>query len=336
MGTKIRDIIDYYADHDVSDEIKERVLERVSGTQDDKEVNDALSSLWNQAESACMSEDAISAAYKRLLEVDGAEEETKAKQLHIFHFARFAAIIIPLVMLIAFGKMYIDMSNDLDDMKLISMVQKHTTNDETQLIAMSDGTKVKLSQSSVLLYPSSFKGAKERKVFLSGEAFFDIKHDDNKPFHVSTAHFEITDLGTSFAVSSYTNADEVSTTLKTGKIELRIIGQEDKVYSMNPNDQLVYNVKTKAVKIQRVAADNDGLSWRNKEIDLNDVTLAEAANIMGSTYGVKFNFVSKRYQNTKITVHFNRGESLAGAMAIVKNLIPGLEYEIKDNEVIVE
>lgn len=336
MGTKIRDIIDYYADHDVSDEIKERVLERVSGTQDDKEVNDALSSLWNQAESACMSEDAISAAYKRLLEVDGAEEETKAKQLHIFHFAKFAAIIIPLVMLIAFGKMYIDMSNDLDDMKLISMVQKHTTNDETQLIAMSDGTKVKLSQSSVLLYPSSFKGAKERKVFLSGEAFFDIKHDDNKPFHVSTAHFEITDLGTSFAVSSYTNADEVSTTLKTGKIELRIIGQEDKVYSMSPNDQLVYNVKTKAVKIQRVAADNDGLSWRNKEIDLNDVTLAEAANIMGSTYGVKFNFVSKRYQNTKITVHFNRGESLAGAMAIVKNLIPGLEYEIKDNEVIVE
>lgn len=239
-------------------------------------------------------------------------------------------------MLIAFGKMYIDMSNDLDDMKLISMVQKHTTNDETQLIAMSDGTKVKLSQSSVLLYPSSFKGAKERKVFLSGEAFFDIKHDDNKPFHVSTAHFEITDLGTSFAVSSYTNADEVSTTLKTGKIELRIIGQEDKVYSMSPNDQLVYNVKTKAVKIQRVAADNDGLSWRNKEIDLNDVTLAEAANIMGSTYGVKFNFVSKRYQNTKITVHFNRGESLAGAMAVVKNLIPGLEYEIKDDKVIVE
>ena len=262
MGTKIRDIIDYYADHDVSDEIKERVLERVSGTQDDKEVNDALRNLWNKADTAYMDEEEISAAYNRLLEVDGAEEETKAKQLHIFHFAKIAAIIIPLVMLIAFGKIYIDMSNDLDDMKLISMVQKHTTNDETQLIAMSDGTKVKLSQSSVLLYPSSFKGAKERKVFLSGEAFFDIKHDDNKPFHVSTAHFEITDLGTSFAVSSYTNADEVSTTLKTGKIELRIIGQEDKVYSMSPNDQLVYNVKTKAVKIQRVAADNDGLSYK--------------------------------------------------------------------------
>ena len=56
----------------------------------------------------------------------------------------------------------------------------------------------KTQPSSVLLYPSSFKGAEERKVFLSGEAFFDIRHDDAQPFHVSTPHFEITDLGTSF------------------------------------------------------------------------------------------------------------------------------------------
>lgn len=81
MGTKIRDIIDYYADHDVSDEIKERVLERVSGTQDDKDVNDALSSLWNQAESACMSEDAISAAYKRLPIVDKKNGKSKIVKL---------------------------------------------------------------------------------------------------------------------------------------------------------------------------------------------------------------------------------------------------------------
>ena len=72
MGTKIRDIIDYYAGHDVSDEIKERVLERVSGTQYDKEVNDVLRNLWNKADTAYMDEEEISAAYNRLLEADGA------------------------------------------------------------------------------------------------------------------------------------------------------------------------------------------------------------------------------------------------------------------------
>ena len=228
------------------------------------------------------------------------------------------------------------MSNQLKESQMISMLQEHTISDESKVISLADGTKIRLSQSSLLLYPSSFQGSAERKVFLSGEAFFDIKHDDKQPFHVSTPYFEITDLGTSFAVSSYTNEDEVSTTLKTGKIELRVVGQDDKVYSMKPNDQLIYNVRTQAVSIRQVAADDDGMSWRNKSIDLNDVTLAEAAHIMGKAYGVKFTFLSKRYQNTKVTVHFNRGETLQGAMSVIQNLIPGLEYEVKKDTVTVK
>lgn len=332
MGTKIRDIIDYYTDHDVSDEIKERVLERVSGSKDNEEVNDALSSLWNQAESACMSEDAISEAYKRLPIVDKKNE--KSKIVKLFTWQRAVAVLIPLVMLVVFAKAYIQMSDDLKASQAIAMLQEHTIADESKIIILADGTKVKLNQGSVLLYPESFRG-KERKVFLAGEAFFDIKHDDEHPFHVSTPYFEITDLGTSFSVSSYATDEEVFATLKTGKIELKVVG-DNKVYSMNPNDQLVYNVKTKSINMRQVSNEDDGLSWQSKQIVLNDVTLAEATHVMSKVYGVKFSFRSAHYQNTKITIHFNRGESLAGAMAIVKNLIPGLEYEIKDNEVIVE
>ena len=319
MATKIRDIIDYYSGHNVPDEIKERVLDRISNTQDDKEANEAFRELWDKADSAYMEEEEISAAYNRLFETEETREIEKKKSLRIFNFAKLAAVFVPLLMLIVFGKLYVQMNNQLKDIKL----------------ALADGTKVRLSQSSVLLYPSSFKGAEERKVFLSGEAFFDIRHDDAQPFHVSTPHFEITDLGTSFTVSSYSNTDEVSATLKTGKIELRIIGQEDKVYSMKPNDQLVYNVKTKAVNLRKVSAEEDGTSWRNKEIDLNDVTLAEAGKILGNAYGVKFTFRSKNHQNTKVTVHFNRGETLSGAMFVLKNLVPGLEYEVKKDEVII-
>ncbi|RGS45223.1 anti-sigma factor [Segatella copri] len=252
MATKIRDIIDYYSGHNVPDEIKERVLDRISNTQDDKEANEAFRELWNKADSAYMEEEEISAAYNRLFETEETREIEKKKSLRIFNFAKLAAVFVPLLMLIVFGKLYVQMNNQLKDIKLATMLQEHTINEESKVIALADGTKVRLSQSSVLLYPSSFKGAEERKVFLSGEAFFDIRHDDAQPFHVSTPHFEITDLGTSFTVSSYSNTDEVSATLKTGKIELRIIGQEDKVYSMKPNDQLVYNVKTKAVNLRKV------------------------------------------------------------------------------------
>ncbi len=333
MATKIRDIIEYYSGHNVSDDIKERVLERFSDLKDDKEANCAFRDLWDKADAAYLDEEEIEAAYERFQKTDS-QEQSQGKTLQIFTWARVAAVVVPLLMLIVFGKIYVQMDNQLAASQAIAMLQEHTINGEGKDIVLQDGTKVRLSQSSVLLYPSSFNG-KERKVFLTGEAFFDIKHNDKQPFHVSTPYFEITDLGTSFAVSSYTTDEEVSTTLKTGKIELRVVG-EDKVYSMNPNDQLVYNVKTKSVDIHQVSKEDDGMGWRNKSIDLNDVTLAEAADIMGKVYGVKFTFRSARYQNTKITVHFNRGESLAGAMDIVKSLIPGLEYEVKKDIVVLK
>lgn len=332
MAVNIKEIIAYYLEHDVSERNRDRVLERIADTMDDKDVNESLSSLWAQSDSASMDEGEISAAYERLRITNG--EKKKSKYLKFFTWQRIAAVIIPLVMLVVFGKLYVQMSDELKASQVVAMLQEHTVSDECKTIALADGTQVRLNQSSVLLYPEKFSG-KERKVFLTGEAFFDIKHDGRHPFHVSTPYFDITDLGTSFSVSSYATDVEVSTTLKTGKIELKIVG-EDKVYSMKPNDQLVYNVKTKAVDLRQVTDEDDGLNWRNKQISLDDVTLAEAARIMGDVYGVKFVFRSSRHRNTKITVHFNRGESLKKALAIVGNLVPGLEYELKKDKVIIK
>lgn len=66
MATKIKDIIKYFIGHNVSDKLKERVLERVSNTQDDGETNEVLRNLWNQADSADMEEEEIANAYNRL------------------------------------------------------------------------------------------------------------------------------------------------------------------------------------------------------------------------------------------------------------------------------
>lgn len=332
MAVNIKEIIAYYLEHDVSERNRDRVLERIADTMDDKDVNESLGSLWAQSDSASMDEGEISAAYERLRITNG--KKKKSKYLKLFTWQRIAAVIIPLVMLVVFGKLYVQMSDELKASQVVAMLLEHTVSDECKTIVLADGTQVRLNQSSVLLYPEKFVG-KERKVFLTGEAFFDIKHDGRHPFHVSTPYFDITDLGTSFSVSSYATDVEVSTTLKTGKIELKIVG-EDKVYSMKPNDQLVYNVKTKAVDLRQVTDEDDGLSWRNKQISLDDVTLAEAARIMGDVYGVKFVFRSSRHRNTKITVHFNRGESLKAAMAIVRNLVPGLEYELMKDKVIIK
>lgn len=155
MATKIRDIIDYYSGHNVPDEIKERVLDRISNTQDDKEANEAFRELWDKADSAYMEEEEISAAYNRLFETEETREIEKKKSLRIFNFAKLAAVFVPLLMLIVFGKLYVQMNNQLKDIKLATMLQEHTINEESKVIALADGTKVRLSQSSVLLLPLS-------------------------------------------------------------------------------------------------------------------------------------------------------------------------------------
>lgn len=66
------------------------------------------------------------------------------------------------------------------------------------------------------------------------------------------------------------------------------------------------------------------------------ITLIEATRIIGQNFGIQvLRFQSKLHQNLKITVHFNRGETLKGTMSIIKDLIPGLKYEIKLNEVFI-
>ena len=160
MATKIKDIIDYYSEHVVSDEIKERVLQRLSDSKDEKEEDEALRTLWDKADSAYMDEEEISTAYKRLFRKD--IDSSKGKTFQIFTWQRVAALVIPLVMLVVFGKIYVQMRNELKASQAIAMMQEHTIKGESKTLALADGTKVKLSQGSVLLYPASLKARSER------------------------------------------------------------------------------------------------------------------------------------------------------------------------------
>ena len=72
---------------------------------------------------------------------------------------------------------------------------------------------------------------KARGVQLEGEAIFDVKHKNGKPFYVHTRHYDIRVLGTNFNVSSYAEEAEDIVTLKNGKVEIDVEGiVENAVY----------------------------------------------------------------------------------------------------------
>ena len=85
-------------------------------------------------------------------------------------------------------------------------------------LTLSDGTRVWLNSETSIQYPVAF-GAKERRVFVQGEAYFEVAKDEGKPFHVLAKGVDIKVLGTSFNVMSYDDEFASSVTLLSGKVE---------------------------------------------------------------------------------------------------------------------
>ena len=91
-------------------------------------------------------------------------------------------------------------------------------------LILSDGTHIFLNSGTSLRYPISFIKGKERKVFLTGEAFFEVTRDEQHPFVVKANEMEIEVLGTKFNVSHYMEDSDINTVLVEGSVRLQIKG----------------------------------------------------------------------------------------------------------------
>lgn len=100
-------------------------------------------------------------------------------------------------------------------------------------IALGDGTTVKLNSKSRITYPALFTG-KERRVYLEGEAMFEVAHDASQPFIVETYACDVEVCGTRFNVNADKDAQEFSTALFEGSVAVTNKMNNEKI-RMEPN-----------------------------------------------------------------------------------------------------
>ena len=94
-----------------------------------------------------------------------------------------------------------------------------TRRSQKSSLILSDGTRVTLNSGSKLSFPENFKND-IREVRLEGEAFFEVKHDPQRPFVVKAGDLATTVLGTTFNILAYPENDEVQVTVATGKVQV--------------------------------------------------------------------------------------------------------------------
>ena len=100
-------------------------------------------------------------------------------------------------------------------------------------LTLADGTKVWLNADSSITFPTAFIG-KERKVVVTGEAYFEVAKDAKRPFKVFVNEIEVKVLGTHFNINAYQDEDSIKTTLLEGSVQL---SKKDKKIVLKPGEQ---------------------------------------------------------------------------------------------------
>jgi ferric-dicitrate binding protein FerR (iron transport regulator) len=107
-------------------------------------------------------------------------------------------------------------------------------------VELPDGTQVWLNADSRITYNEEFQG-KIREVNLTGEAYFDVVRDEDRPFVIHTEVIDIKVLGTAFNVRSYSDEENTETSLIHGSVEVTLRNHPEKKFTLKPNDKLIIN-----------------------------------------------------------------------------------------------
>ena len=193
---------------------------------------------------------------------------------------------------------------------------------EKARVFLADSTQVFMNSGSTLKYTTGYN-IKERSVELTGEAFFNVRTNPEKPFVVQLGKMSVSATGTRFNVLSYGNEDRVETTLEEGKIRVSIRGQ--KTIDVKSGQQVVYFTKTNKAIVREVATETY-TSWRENKLRFNDTPFEEVLRKIARRYNVTFEIRNRDLLDLKYTATFI-DESIEDVMQMLKAVSP-ITYKI--------
>ncbi len=167
-----------------------------------------------------------------------AEARQPARRFHLPVWARVAAVALPLAVA---ALLFFNRNNDTTQNKLAASEERAvitTPYGTTRQVLLPDGTTVRLNAGSELRYEPAFNGT-HREVTLTGEAYFDVTKNAEKPFIIHTGKMDIRVLGTSFNVKAYPDDQTTEAALIRGSIEVTPTAQPGQRFVLKPNEKIV-------------------------------------------------------------------------------------------------
>ena len=164
-------------------------------------------------------------------------------------------------------------------------------------VELNDGTRVRLNADSELRFPVKFVG-NERKVFLKGEAYFEVERDTSRPFRVDVHGDAIIEvLGTEFNVNAYPENAEIFATLVLGKVRVADL-QTDSTVVLLPNQQAA--LSGAGINVKEVNPE-DFISWINGRFYFEKMPLEEILIQLGRWYDLQVFWANEELKSYEFT-----------------------------------
>jgi transmembrane sensor len=195
-------------------------------------------------------------------------------------------------------------------------------------LVLADGTKVWLNSASSISYPVEFKGS-ERRVKLTGEAYFEVAKNKDKPFYVDMNDAHVRVFGTHFNIAAYNNDDNITTTLLEGSVQVTKNGS---MSMLKPDQQgVVFNANN---NIQVSPADiEQAMAWKNGYFIFNDENITAIMKRVSRWYDVDIDYQDD-IKDQQFGGIYDRSKSLSDLLHYLEKL-GKVHFEIQERRVIV-
>ena len=274
---------------------------------------------------------------------------------YIYTIMKYAAIVLLAVV----SYFLVDYLNSSREPSVIAKHEISAPNGARIKILLSDSSEVWLNSGSKLVYPENFT-ASDREVYLEGEAFFDIRKNNYKPFFINTSKIRIKVLGTSLNVKSYLEENTIETTLITGQVEIREIeskGKKTRTAFLLPEQKALYFKETGRIRIEEKKSivpvttsptrvdqigerteparqsENPEIAWKDNKLVFTNEFFNSLSVRLERWYNVKIDIIDKNVNDYKFTGVLEN-ETIEQAMQAFKIAAP-IEYRFEKNKITV-
>jgi transmembrane sensor len=277
----------------------------------------------------------ILSADKPGYEEDEAGERTVIRPWFTYQWLAAACVALLLVA----GSIYILRKNDSSGSEpAVASVESGSgaARDFVRNLTLPDGSSVVLQAGSTLNYPARFKNG-TREVWLSGEAYFDVKRTSvnpgSSPFVIHSGKLTTTVLGTSFNIKAYPGDSEIVVSVTKGKV--RVENDKEILGVLTPDDELTYSIESsKSTLLHADVAQS--IDWVKNDVTFDGVAFGKIAEIVEKRFGVHIRFKNDLLKSCVIVSSFDGTETIQNVLETLCSISNSSYKMLDDKEILID